>query len=175
MWLPLLATFALSVLVTALVFVFRESLSRLGDWGYFGAFVTQLLNSLTVLFPSLGHLVIMILAQDLNPWLLGLIGGVGAGLGELSGYLVGLSGRRMVDRGTPWLARLLGWSRQRGAVVIFLFAVLPLPFDVVGIWAGSARYHLGRFLVYTTGGKIIKVTAIAWAGRQGITWLEHIL
>ena len=161
--------------MTAVLFYYRGAFSHLGDWGYLGAFLTQLLNSLTVIFPATGHVVVMVLAVDLNPWLLGLVGGVGAGLGELSGYLVGMSGRHMAERGVPWLSRMLGWARERGGVAIFAFGVLPLPFDIVGIWAGSSRYPLGRFLVYASAGKIVKVTALAWAGRHGITWLEHAL
>jgi len=169
-----LAALGLTALVTAALFYYRESLARLGDWGYLGAFVTQCLNSATVLFPSLGHVVIVVLAASLNPWLLGLLGGIGAGLGEISGYLVGLSGQQIVERSLPWLSRRLRLTRQWGGGGIFLFATFPLPFDVVGIWAGSIRYPLWRFLVYTIAGKVVKVTAIAFAGRQGITWIQRL-
>jgi membrane protein DedA with SNARE-associated domain len=149
-------------------------LASLGDWGYLGAFVTQCLNSLTVLFPSLGHVVIVVLAASLNPWLLGLVGGVGAGIGELSGYLVGVSGRQIVDRRVPWVSRRLRLTKRWGGGAVFLFAVMPLPFDLVGIWAGSIRYPLWRFLAYAISGKVVKVTAIAFAGRQGIAWIESL-
>ena len=169
-----MATLGLSFLVTVGLLYYRNSLDRLGDWGYLGAFVTQCLNSVTVLFPAMGHVVIVVLATSLNPWLLGLVGGVGAGIGEASGYLVGLSGKQIVERSFPWLSRRLRLTRQWGGGAIFLFAAFPLPFDLVGIWAGSIRYPLWRFLAYTIVGKVVKVTAIAFAGRQGITWIQSL-
>ena len=173
-WLPLLCALALSAVVSVLVFLYRDALGRLGDWGYAGVFLVQLVNSLTILLPAVGHVVVLALATTLNPWLLGLVGGIGAGLGELSGYVVGMTGRRMLALDTPLLARLVKFAARWGGAAIFLFAATPLPFDVVGIWAGSVRYPLARFLLYTITGKIVKVSSLALAGHYGIRWLERL-
>lgn len=61
---------------------------------------------------------------------------------------------------------MVGWT---GAILVG-FAVLPIPFDVAGIWAGTTRYPLWRFLVFVMAGKFVKVAAVALAGYYGIRW-----
>ena len=172
-WLPLFSALLLSVLVTVLLFRYQDPLTRMGDWGYMGALVVEAVNSATVLFPAFGHAVILVMATSLNPWLLGVTGGVGAGLGELTGYLVGFTGHRIVARS----GRVRAWlemNKQWRGLGLFVFGASPLPFDVAGIWAGSVRYPVARFLAFTIAGKIVKVTVLAMAGRFGIPWLERL-
>ncbi len=58
---------------------------------------------------------------------------------------------------------------DRGA--LFTFALMPIPFDVAGVWAGTMRYPLWRFLVFVTPGKVLKVTSVALAGSYSVNWL----
>jgi membrane protein DedA with SNARE-associated domain len=46
-----------------------------------------------------------------------------------------------------------------------------LPFDLAGIWAGTGRYPVGKFLVIVISGKVIKVTTVAMAGYYGLQLL----
>ena len=62
-------------------------------------------------------------------------------------------------------------ERYGAVVVIFVFSILPLPFDVIGIICGITRYDIRKFMVATTAGKIIKFTLISLAGFYGISWL----
>ena len=54
--------------------------------------------------------------------------------------------------------------------LLLAIAILPLPFDVVGAWAGVVRYPVRRFLMFVMIGKVVKVTAIAFAGYYSIGW-----
>lgn len=59
----------------------REFLFRLGDWGYFGAFVVGIFFvSIFTVAPSI--LVIYYLAQSLNLWEVALFAGLGAMIGD---------------------------------------------------------------------------------------------
>ena len=57
---------------------------------------------------------------------------------------------------------------------LFLFAATPLPFDVVGILAGTVRFPVWWFLLWVGAGKILNTIAIAMAARSTIAWLERI-
>ena len=56
-------------------------------------------------------------------------------------------------------------------VVLALFAALPLPFDIAGIWAGTIRYPPHRFIIYVAAGKVVKITSFAFAAYYGVGWL----
>ena len=105
------AALALSIGVSVLLLAFPEPIDRLGGLGYAGAFLVMAVNNATILLPSLGHAFIVAAAQTLNPFLLGIAGGIGGGLGELTGYALGKAGYnvmghyRAMQNDTPLFAR----------------------------------------------------------------------
>ncbi|MBI4236105.1 MAG: VTT domain-containing protein [Chloroflexi bacterium] len=171
--LEVFATLALSGLVAFLIFRYHDLLSRLGPWNYLSGFFVELADAATIIIPTPGHAYTFAMAASLNPVLLGLVGGIGASIGELSGYFVGASGRHVME-GKRRYDRFQALTRRWGGAILFFFAALPIPFDVAGLWAGSARYPLWRFLAAITPGKILKVTGIALAGYYSSPWLIKI-
>lgn len=167
-------TLALATSITFLVFRYYEQLSRLGPWNYLSTFLIELTASSTIFLPVPGQAYAFAIAGTLNPLLVGLIGGVASALGELTGYFIG-SGGRDVIQGHKHYVRFHGLTARWGGPLLFLFAALPVPFDVAGIWAGTARYPIWRFLAYVGAGKIIKVTVVAVAGYYSASWLLRLL
>jgi len=77
-----------------------------------------------------------------NPWIVGIVGGVGQALGELTGYMAGYSGQTWVDE-NPVYNRLAEWMQRHGILTIFVLALIPNPvFDVGGLAAGALRFPL---------------------------------
>ncbi len=167
---PVLIAVCLSLLLGAALVYFRELPSDLGNWGYPGIFLVQLADSSVMFIPTPGQVYAFAMGVDLNPFLLGVIGGVGAALGELTGYFVGAKARHVL-RGGHLYKRLFTLSRRFGGLALFAFAVIPGPFEVANIWAGTVRYPIWRFLLYVGAGKIVKVTCIASAGYYSTSWL----
>lgn len=162
--------------MTTVLLVFEDPLEPLGAWGYPGIFLVMLINNLTIFLPAVGHAFLLAAAQHLNPWLLGIIGGAGATLGELSGYIVGHHGGRMLIG-----RRLYDHYRSRRGVrgnflgpTLMLFAATPLPMDIAGIIAGAVHYPVLRFLVWVGIGKIINTTLIALASYYAIDWIKRL-
>ena len=94
-------------------------------------------------------------------------------LGEMTGYMAGLSGKTLLERNRhyPKFRSLLA---RRGGVFLFVGAVIPNPlFDVVGIAAGSISYPIKKFLTVVFIGKAIKSTTIAYACFWGIESVER--
>lgn len=163
-----------SLAVVVLLIRYASFVDALGDWGYVGVFLLQLINSATVvLFPVPGHAVIFAVSGTLNPLLIGLVGAAGAALGEITAYMAGRGGSSLVDE-SRWYKRLERTGERWRGLAIFVFAATPLPFDIAGVWAGAIRYPLGRFLLVVAAGKLILVTAIAIAGYYGMNLIEEL-
>ena len=159
------------VALTAIGLVFfPRALDMVGRWGYLSVLVVETINSATILFPTPGRAITLAHAVILNPWAVGVLAGIGSSIGEVTGYMAGRGGRQSVtaNRAMRWIeARMAG----RADAVVFLGALAPLPFDVIGVWAGATRYPIVRWFVLMTPAKIIKMVAMALAARYGFAWV----
>ncbi len=167
---PIAFAFGASTAVTFALLHFKDSMAGIGIWGYPSVFLAELASSASVIIPTPGHAYSLAMSVSLNPFFLGLAGGLGAALGELTGYFVGANGRKALGQGRVyrWFQAL---SRRGVGLGLFVLAAVPSPFDVAGLWAGSVGYSLPRFLLFVTLGKVLKVTAIALGGYYGLQWL----
>jgi len=155
------------IAVSVAAVCFRDRVQDLRGYGYAAVFLVGLLSNATLLFPVPGLAVSSLMGGVFNPWLVGLVGGVGQALGELSGYLVGYSGQTLVD-GNPTYDRLYRWMGRYGGWVIFVLAAVPNPvFDVGGMAAGALRFPVWKFLLWCAAGKVVKNIAFALAGYYG--------
>ncbi len=143
-------------------------------FGYLGAFLSGFLGSSSLfiaIFPS--FIVIPLLATQLNPFFVGLLGGIGAGIGQYLHYYIGLGGRKIVSdkikgRMDSWRVRL----DKYGVVLIILFAATPLtPDDLLWIPLGMMRYPKTKAFVAAISGKIILNLFYAYAGFYGLSFL----
>lgn len=168
---PLL-TLLLVIAITVVLFLWRERVAELGNYGYLSAFLVSLVANATIILPMPGLLILMALGTIFNPFLVALVGAVGGAMGEMSGYLAGCSGRGVLSK-NRWYARAEYWMKQkRGFVVIFLFALLPvLPLDVAGMVAGVLRYPVWKFLLACFLGKVVFYVAMIWGGVRGWEFL----
>ena len=159
---------ALASIVLALILIeFGELLESLGNWGYVGVAAVEFGNSAMVAIPTPSYLYTFSMGAILNPFVVGIIGGTFATLGELIGYYLGRRGSAILPEG-PRIERFKTWTSRWGTVTLFWFALLPVPFDIAGIWAGAANYPLVRFVPPVLLGKSIKITMIALAGYFGM-------
>lgn len=154
-----------ALLTVGLLFVPPELVRGLGSYGYLGVFVLTLLASASVFLPSPALGVAALAGATLNPWLVGLVGGVAAGLGESTGYLAGRGGSDLAAR-SRFYPRVEGWVRRWGLLTVFALAFVPGPvFDLAGLAAGTMRMPFGRFLGACLAGKILRFILVAWLGR----------
>ena len=162
---PLL-TVLLVIAITVALFVYRDSVSELGDYGYLGAFLVSLVGNATIILPMPSFLILIALGASFNPVLVGLSGGLGGTIGEMTCYLLGFSGRGIV-RNKRMYDMAVRWLQKWGVWVVFIFAATPAPFDVMGMVAGLLRFPFWKFFVATLFGKVIKYVVLAYAGALG--------
>jgi len=140
----------------------------LKKWGYLGAFLISLISSATIILPVPGIVVLFALGTTLNPVLVGLAGGTGATIGEITGFLAGYGGRGMIKGKGRMYTMVENWMRRWGGWAIFAFAAAPLPlFDIAGVVAGVLGYPVWKFLLVAWPGKCIKYIILVWVGAWG--------
>jgi uncharacterized membrane protein YdjX (TVP38/TMEM64 family) len=172
--LPILGI-TLVVVITVGIFLYRDRISELGVLGYPGVFLVSMVWNSTVLVPIPSFWTYFFLGQIFNPALVGLAGGSGASVGELTSYLAGYSGRVILreQRRMKLYTRVENWVKKWGFIVVFAFNLVPFfPFDLVGIAAGATRFPLWKFYLACLAGRTLSYGFIAWAGSQG--WIPPL-
>lgn len=187
--------FALAAMVLAftpgvVLFFFSDSVvANLRGFGYLGVFLTNLASTSTVFIPvpgltAAGQALIIKQGADARlPWLVGLAGGSGMGLGEVTAYYAGFLGAELA-RGQELpgparfhgvIRRIFGWidwlMDHYGMATLFVLSAVPNPlFEVAGITAGSVRMSFRRFFVAAVGGKIVRGILLAYLG-DALPWV----
>jgi membrane protein DedA with SNARE-associated domain len=147
-----------------LIYIEREWLRDLGVLGYPGMFLVGLVASAAMFAPMPGLLVLAAASSVLDPFWAGMLFAMGAALGELSGYLVGLSGKGTIER-SAWYDRMETWMKKYGGVTILVLGFIPnVLIDVAGMVAGALRMPWYSFLLWCFLGKIPKCLLVAYGG-----------
>ncbi len=173
-------------IVTVVLIVFAAAVlilqQRFKGLGYAGIFFVNLASTaISFLFiPGLtlaGQALIVSDAKSLGAFRVGIAGGLGMGLGEITTYVVGSVGRDLAHGrrigGPAWFRRSvegvgagITWLlAHHGSVTLFLLAAIPNPlFEVAGFSAGAVRMSFWRFLVPVMLGKLVRGLALAYLG-----------
>ena len=165
-------------------------LDDLADWmqnfavqyGYLGIFFISLLGATSVIIPIPSSVVIFILGGLTSstgflfePLFIAVAAGAGAAVGELSGYLVGLGGRKVIgEKYKKKMDILMKLFQRFGPIVIFVFALTPLPDDLLFIPLGVMRYKILKAFIPALLGKFVSNLIIAYAGRLSIGIIRDI-
>lgn len=173
---PLL-TLLLVIAITVGIFLVYgrhpERLAELKNYAYWGAFLISLFGNAAVILaapilPILATIGVVLYPDTgpLGPIIVGLVGGVGAAIGEMTGYMLGYSGRGIVER-VKLYNRLVERLRRWGALAIFILSIVPFFFDLVGIAAGVLRFPLWKFFILCWLGRTILYVGIVLAAAWG--------
>ncbi len=141
------------------------------QYGYVGVFLASFLGASSVAFPIPYTIMLPFLGAytHLDLGLLALFSGLGSALGEIVGYALGKAGRLMVNEerreNLTSLLKLLEARRYLAPLLIFLFALTPLPDDLLFIPLGLVGYSLLAALAPCFLGKALMAYALCYAGR----------
>ncbi|MFC1941163.1 YqaA family protein [Chloroflexota bacterium] len=156
----------LVVVITVALFLYRDRVDELGHYGYLGAFLVSLVANATIILPMPGFLILSALGATFNPVVVGLAGALGGTIGEMTCYMLGYSGRGIVQNRRLY-DKSVQWLKKWGVLAVFIFAATPMPFDVLGMVAGLLRFPFWKFFLACGFGKALKYTGIALAGAWG--------
>jgi membrane protein YqaA with SNARE-associated domain len=141
--------------------------------GFFGAISVLIPIPYTALIFSLSSIY-----PGLEPLETSLFVGLGSGLGEITGWIVGRSIKNIIwsdgrSVGKNFMVFLSHEMEKRAMlipVLIFLFALTPLPDDVLLIILGAMNYSLIKALIPCMLGKILMVQLLVMSGKA-VGWL----
>ncbi|GIW09892.1 MAG: hypothetical protein KatS3mg061_0949 [Dehalococcoidia bacterium] len=135
--------------------------STFGAAGYAELFLITFLANAGVAIPIPYLPVVVLAATQLNPTLVALCAGGAAALGELSGYLLGVSARTVLPA-HPLLRRTQRVLDRGGDWLVLAIAFLPNPFTkLVGAAVGAQRRPLWRYLLLSFLGKSARFWLLA--------------
>jgi len=140
------------------------------QFGYFGVFLVSLIGASSIFFPIPYTLLIFWLGllRVGEPLYLMIAGGAGAAFGEFTGYLLGYYGRRILSderqRKMEFLVKLFG---RYGPLAVFIFALTPLPDDLLFIPLGILRYKFIKVFIPAILGKMLMVYLLVYFGQIG--------
>ncbi|MCW1301178.1 MAG: VTT domain-containing protein [Candidatus Nanoarchaeia archaeon] len=141
--------------------------------GYVGMFLISFLGASSILLPIPYTVFILLFSVKLDPILLALASGTGAGIGELTGYYLGKLGRRMMsEERLRKMEKLRHALRRYPLLFIFLFSLTPLPDDLIFIPLGMINYPIIPILAVSILGKILMGLTIAYFGRSYFALLK---
>jgi uncharacterized membrane protein YdjX (TVP38/TMEM64 family) len=152
--------------VTLLLILNRDKVQNFGQYGYPGIFLVSVLSNATLIFPIPGVVFTSAMGAVFNPFWVAIAAGSGAAIGELTGYLAGFSGQIILDR-REFYDRMVKLMRKYGDVVVLVLAFIPNPvFDLAGMAAGMLKLPVGRFLLWCSIGKILKMLVFSYTGAS---------
>ena len=156
------------------------AISLIENFGYIGIFIVSAISSATVILPLPGFLAIPIAATSLNPFLIGIFGGLGATVGEMVGYGIGIGSRKLSLKAKKdldiWFTRLSElFKKYNGFLIIIIFSATPLPFDVIGLFAGIIKYDVKKFFLATLIGRTMLYMILAYASVLGIDAITNLI
>ena len=165
-----IAAFVFVIALSVASIVWSDRIENLPIYGYPAIFLVSLLGNLSVIFPAPSYLVVFAAGGSgtLDPIAVGVIAGLGATLGELTGYLAGASGKGVVEN-RPLYQRIRRAVEKWGVGIIFMLGLIPnFFFDIGGMVAGATRMSIWRFILAAWLGKSIRLTIVAMTGSA---WL----
>ena len=68
------------------------------SFGYLGVFLSSLIGTATIILPVPSFFIIVFSGTVLNPLAVGIIGGIGAAIGEMTSYFAGYGGRALINK-----------------------------------------------------------------------------
>ena len=158
--------------------------SWFGDLGYAGIFLANLAGSATLFIPvpaltAAAQALIVSAAGTLSPFWVGVLGGLGMAVGEVTAYVAGMAASVIAkeeeftppSRLQPLITKLTRWidwlMDHYGMPTLFVLAIIPNPiFEIAGWTAGATRYPFWKFMLALTPGKICRGLILAYVGEQ---------
>jgi len=154
----------------------------ISEYSYLGLFLVEAISSASIFIPVPGYLAVLLAGAKLNPFGVAVASGLGSTVGELTGYLLGMGGMKLIGDRSDYVRRHSSeleaarriFSRY-GPSAIFIFAATPLPFDLAGILCGTLGFDLKIFFLGTFAGKTMKFLLLAYAGRGLFEMTQSLL
>ena len=169
-FIPLLILLLVIAITVGIFYFYKnhpDTVGQLKRYGYLGVFLISLTFNATLILPMGNILILSVLGAVLpSAIVVGLVGGAGATIGEITGYMAGYSGRGLAERSRMY-NRVEGWMERWGTLTILIMSLVPFIFDLAGIAAGVLRFPFWKFFLLCLLGRTVFCMGVALAGAWG--------
>lgn len=159
--------FILSIILSIGFYIFRDFFKETVSLGLLGIFLANLVSSASVVPSGPAFLTVIAGSTIYPPILVAFIASFGSALGDIVGYLLGVSGRKLAIHKLhkkAWFITIERYFERFGVLFLFLFAFLPNPFfDSIGIIAGIFAYSPIKFFLIVFFGRFLRYLLLAHA------------
>jgi membrane protein YqaA with SNARE-associated domain/membrane protease YdiL (CAAX protease family) len=131
------------------------------------------IGAASIFFPIPYTVVLLAISatRQFNPLLLAVSAGLGSAVGEMVGYGLGYMGRGVVGKKSEGrLNAMVRLFNRFGPAAVFVFALTPLPDDLLLIPLGLLRYKFWKVFVPCIAGKFLMFLTIAYLGGAVGQW-----
>ena len=162
-------TFIASFALSGLFFLYKDYFRGTESLGLLGIFLINFVSSATFFVSGPAFLTVIAGGALYRPLFVALSASFGSALGDMLGYIFGLSGRELVLSDLhkkKWLQVVHKRFHGYGGWIIFAFAFIPNPFfDSIGILAGVFKYPLWKYAIIVFIGRFIRFYLLAQFGK----------
>ena len=169
---------ATTVISIFLIFRYWKEIADLKSYGYVGVFIIALIAGSSIPTPISYLLLTFTFGGILNPALVGVASGVGAGTGGTLVYLLGRGGGRFIpgfghysdgQKSNKLYAKFTMWAQKRGSIVVFIMSAMLNPvFAPMAIAMGALNFRMIKFFILCVAGNLLKAMVISYLGYLGI-------
>lgn len=160
--------FILSLALTIIFFVFRDYFEQTRSLGLLGLFIINAVSNASLFISAPAFLTVIAGGAIYPPVLVALIASFGSAVGDMVGFLLGLSGRHLINHKLNekiWFKVINTYFHKYGGWIIFIIAFVPNPFfDSLGIIAGVFHYRPWKFFLLVFIGRFFRYLILAEAG-----------
>jgi membrane protein YqaA with SNARE-associated domain len=140
----------------------------INSYGYPGLFVLEFLFTASILFALPADPLIAFAGALLDPLFVGAVAGLAASFGECVSYYFGKAGHATIEKKHEQkFLKIKKIFAKYGFWSLPLFALTPLPADLIGILAGCLEYDIKSFFIGMLIGKVPRALIIAYSGYYG--------
>ncbi|RLI34553.1 hypothetical protein DRO53_03275 [Candidatus Bathyarchaeota archaeon] len=143
----------------------------LQELGILGVFAVSFIGASSIFIPIPYHVLIFWIGANThyNIYLLVAAAGLGSALGEMVGYLAGYAAKKVFSeqrrRRLDAMLRVLLRHKKIWPLLIFFFALTPLPDDVLFVPLGLIQFGFARSFIPCLAGKLFMFYLLVAGGR----------
>lgn len=162
--------FVLSFVLSIAFFVFKDFFAQTRSLGLLGLFIINFVSNASFFVSAPAMITVVAGGAIYPPFLVALVSSLGSAFGDMLGFILGLSTRKLVNHKLNqkiWFAVLDGYFKKHGAWIVFVFALVPNPFfDSIGILAGVFIYSPLKFFLIVFLGRFLRYLLLAGLGSR---------
>jgi len=166
------------VLTEFLTDILTRSYEIVYRYGYVGLFLISFIETASLsFFPLPTMFFVFTFGGILNPFLVGIVSGLGAGIGCISGYVFGRGFKDIVEKkyGKKLEKTRETFDKHKGFLWVVILGATPFMSTLLALFCGMIKYDIRKYALASIISKICFNLIFAYAGYYSVTWVLNLV